>query len=340
MSNSIHRIILNEYEAKQKLAYDRVQSIKEKVYKEIPRIEEIDREIQLAGIKYNKAILLGTEPSEKAVDELLKKMDSLKKEKEFLLLKFSYPLDYLEPEFECKSCKDTGFIETASGMEKCSCYRQKYINHLFSQSNIKLLDEENFSSFNENLFPDKVDEEKYGIKISPRENILKIRERALGFIENLDKSEEKNLFFCGPTGVGKTFMINCIAAELLKKGRIVLYQTAPVLFKTINDYRLMALKDNSVDDTGYCNIFSVELLIIDDLGTETPTAARYAELLNILTTRQKNNLSSPCKTIISTNLGINRLHEYYDERVASRIIGGFDLFRFAGEDIRMMKKLL
>ena len=254
-------------------------------------------------------------------------------------MKSSYPSDYLEPEFECKSCKDTGFIETASGMEKCSCYRQKYINHLFSQSNIKLLDEENFSRFNENLFPDTVDEEKYGIKISPRENIIKIRERALDFIESLDKPEEKNLFFCGFTGVGKTFMINCVAAELLKKGRTVLYQTAPVLFKTINDYRLMALKDNSVDDTGYSNIFSVELLIIDDLGTETPTAARYAELLNILTTRHKSNLSSPCKTIISTNIGINRLHEFYDERVASRIIGGFDLFRFAGEDIRMIKKL-
>ncbi|NLP13105.1 MAG: ATP-binding protein [Clostridium sp.] len=340
MNNSIHRIILNEYEAKQKLAFDRVQLKKDNVYKKIPRIEEIDREIQLTGVKYNKAILLCTEPSEKVIDKLLKKMDSLKREKEQLLLKFSFPLDYLEPEFECKSCKDTGFIEKASGMEKCSCYRQKYINHLFSQSNLKLLDEENFSRFNECLFPDKVDEKKYGIKISPRENIIKIRERALDFIENLDDPEEKNLFFCGPTGIGKTFMINCIAAELLKRGRTVLYQTAPVLFKTINDYRLMSLKDNSVDDTGYSNIFSVELLIIDDLGTESPTAARYAELLNILSTRQKNNLSVPCKTIISTNLGINKLHEYYDERVASRIIGGFDLFRFAGEDIRMMKKLL
>jgi len=339
MNNSIHRIILNEYEAKQKSAYDRVQLKKDHVYKKIPRIEEIDREIQLTGIKYNKAILLGTEPTEKVIDELLVKLESLKKEKEQLLLEFSFPANYLEPEFECKSCKDTGFIETASGLEICSCYRQNYINLLFSQSNIKLLDEENFSHFNESLFPDKIDEKKYGIKISPRENILKIWERALSFIENLDNPEEKNLFFSGPTGVGKTFMINCIAAELLKRGKTVLYQTAPVLFKTINDYRLMTLKDNITDDTGYSNIFSVELLIIDDLGTESPTAARYAELLNILTTRQKNNLSAPCKTIISTNIGINKLHEYYDERVASRIIGGFDLFRFAGEDIRMLKKI-
>jgi len=45
-----------------------------------------------------------------------------------------------------------------------------------------------------------------------------------------------------------------------------------------------------------------------------------------------------CKTIIATNLGINLLSEYYDERIVSRIIGGFDLFRFAGNDIRVLKK--
>src|SRR5690606_40507227 len=62
-----------------------------------------------------------------------------------------------------------------------------------------------------------VDPEKYGIKITPRENILKIKSRALSFIDNIDNPEEKNLFFSGPTGVGKTFMINCIAKELLDR---------------------------------------------------------------------------------------------------------------------------
>lgn len=340
MNKNIHRMILNEYELRQKAASDRLFLRKEGVYKAIPRIEDIDREIQLTGIKYNKMILLGTEASDKAIHDLLNKMASLKKEKEQLMLKSSYPLNYLEPEFQCKHCSDTGFVETSSGMEKCSCYRQQYINHLFNQSNIKLFKQENFSSFNESLYPDIVDEVKYGIKVSPRDNILKIRERAKIFIENIQKPQDKNLFFSGPTGVGKTFMINCIAAELIERGRTVLYQNAPSLFKTINDYRLKAFRDDGYEDSGYSNIFSVELLIIDDLGTESPSAARYAELLNILNTRQENNLSAPCKTIISTNIGINKLNEYYDERVASRIIGGFDLFRFAGQDIRMLKKMV
>ena len=37
---------------------------------------------------------------------------------------------------------------------------------------------------------------------------------------------------------GKTFMSNCIAGELLKKGKTVLYQTAPVLLDTIIDNNL------------------------------------------------------------------------------------------------------
>jgi CheY-like chemotaxis protein len=55
--------------------------------------------------------------------------------------------------------------------------------------------------------------------------------------------------------------------------------------------------------------------------------------------RQMNNLSKACKTIISTNIGMKELYEYYDERVASRIIGCFDILRFIGEDIRRLKKI-
>lgn len=337
MNRNIYNAIKNEYESRQKAAFDRLMQRKAEVYSKIPRIEEIDGAIQLAGVKYNKMILLGTESSETAIDKLKNEIDSLKSEKDLLLMKFSYPSDYLELKFQCILCKDTGFIDTPGGTEKCSCFKQQYINQLFNQSNLNLVKLENFLYFNENYYPGIIDEAKYGIKVSPRENIMRIKEKAEGFIENFDKTGQKSLFFSGPTGVGKTFMINCIASELLERGRTVLYQTASSLFKVINEHKFN--KDDGYEDTSYNDIFNIELLIIDDLGTESPSAARYAELLNILNIRQENDLVRPCKTIISTNIGINKLHEYYDERVASRIIGGFDLFRFSGEDIRMIKKI-
>jgi len=89
MSRDIHRIIINEYESRQQAASYRQLLKREEVYKKIPRIEEIDNEIRLAGVKYNKAILLGIEPSDKAIKELLAKIERLNQEKKELLIKHS-----------------------------------------------------------------------------------------------------------------------------------------------------------------------------------------------------------------------------------------------------------
>ena len=73
--------------------------------------------------------------------------------------------------------------------------------------------------------------------MSPRKNIEFIYKLSQKFIENFDNSDEKNLLFTGNTGLGKSFLSSCIANELLKKGKTVLYQTAPVMLDTIMDYR-------------------------------------------------------------------------------------------------------
>ncbi len=234
---------------------------------------------------------------------------------------------------------DTGFIETGPVQEKCVCYKQQLLDCLFSKSNLSLTKTENFQTFDESYYPDIVDEERYGIRISPRENIRQIKEHCMEFIENFSSPDMKNLYFCGPTGTGKTFMSNCIAMELMERETTVLYMTAPVLFSITSEYRQRFFKEDGYRDETYDNLQNVELLIIDDLGTEALTAARYAEFLTILNTRHANNLTRPCKTLISTNIELKRLREHYDERVVSRIIGSFDMFKFVGEDIRSIKAL-
>jgi DNA replication protein DnaC len=336
MNENVYNLIKSEYQKRQKDSYDELVVRRNEVYIKVPRIEEIENQIHTVGIKHSKMILLGTSPSDTAIDELLSIVENLKEEKKQLLFEYGYPSNYLEMTYQCPACKDTGFIESEGGTGKCSCYKQLLINQLYSQSNLSLITKENFGSFNESLYSDRVDETKYGIKVSPRENIIKIRERCERFIDNFSMTEEKNLFFSGPAGVGKTFMSSCIACELLNRGITVLYQTAPVLFNIISEYKTKSVKDAEYQDESYRNIFEVELLIIDDLGTESPTAARYAELLTILNTRQTNSLAKPCRTIISTNIGPKKLFEYYTERVASRIIGCFDRLMFAGDDIRSL----
>lgn len=338
MGANIHVLMQKEYERRKKLAFDKLEQRRNEVYLKVPRIREIDDEINLLGVRYNKLILAGLSPADAVMPELSEKLEKLKKEKENLLVSHGFGTGYLEISYMCGACKDTGYVEGKEGPEKCACYKQELINQLFRQSNLGLSEAENFSSFSESYYPDTVNEDRYGIKKSPREHMLNIRDKCLKFIENFESPDEKNLFFCGPTGVGKTFMAKCIAVEILKKGRTVLYQTAPVLFDIIAEYKQKAFRDEDFEDDVYKNIFDVELLIIDDLGTETQTPARYAELLNILNTRQANNLTRPCKTIISTNLDIGKLSEYYTERVTSRIIGNYALYRFVGEDIRGLKR--
>jgi len=132
---------------------------------------------------------------------------------------------------------------------------------------------------------------------------------------------------------GKTYLSNCIANELLKTGKTVLYQTAPILFDMILDYKFG--KDN-VSQEAYQNIFNVDLLIIDDLGTESINSVKHSEIFTILNTRLLNQ-NKITKTIISTNLSLKELYNIYDERILSRIVGGYNICKFFGEDIRLKK---
>lgn len=141
---------------------------------------------------------------------------------------------------------------------------------------------------------------------------------------------------------GKTFLSDCIAYELLKQGKTVLYQTAPIMLDTIIDYRFRNHKTkddfqgNVLHDI-YHNILTVDLLIIDDLGTETLNSMKFTELFNVINTRLLHQNNHVTKTIISTNLNLNDLRAKYDERIFSRFVGSYNICRFFGEDIRFKK---
>lgn len=334
MNRDIHSIIAREYERRQKLSADIAAQRKEELYSRIPRLQEIDDRINQIGIKYNRLILTANGGTSEILSQLSQNIRQLSDEKSQLLKNSGIRPEYFEPPHQCPKCGDTGYITDSTGSRRCSCYKQQIISHLFSKSNIGHAGEECFEKFNELLYPDEVDQSKYGIAISPRENINRIKNTCIEFTDNIDNPEQKNLFFSGRTGVGKTFLSFCIARELLNRGRTVLYLTAPMLFDIITEHKMKAFKEDSYNDDKYQSIFSVELLIIDDLGTEPLSDARYAELLNILNTRQSKNALSPCKTIISTNLGPKKLFELYTERIVSRIVGHFDRLELAGRDLR------
>jgi DNA replication protein DnaC len=80
----------------------------------------------------------------------------------------------------------------------------------------------------------------------------------------------------------------------------------------------------------YEQLFSVDLLIIDDLGTESANTFTISEFYNIINTRIQNEKS----TIISTNIKLSELVSFYNDRIDSRIKGHYNLIKFFGPDIR------
>ena len=130
-------------------------------------------------------------------------------------------------------------------------------------------------------------------------------------------------------------MSNCIANELLKKGKTVLYQTAPVLLESVIDYKMSKSKNylNNINKS----VLETDLLIIDDLGTENLNSMKLSELFTIINTRILNLNNKITKTIISTNLNINEIFNNYEERIGSRIAGYYDIYYFFGDDLRFRK---
>ena len=86
-------------------------------------------------------------------------MSNLKKKKIELLEKYGKTEEDLAPHFECPNCKDTGYIQTDTGVTLCPCIKQKLYNIQYNNSNIYDLENQNFSKFNINYYSDKPDTE-------------------------------------------------------------------------------------------------------------------------------------------------------------------------------------
>ncbi len=327
--------LLTEYNTKRQHAIEEAENKKVIFMQSHSDFAKIEDEISRASIFYTKSLLTAS-PNDKQniLVQFQKKINTLNEEKNAILKKEGINPNYFEPDFDCKICKDTGYIRKDNTSIICSCLKQEMLNIEYNKSNMGNLDKENFSTFSLEKYSNEVNEQKYNSNISPRENIKNIKLICENFIKNFDNPEEKNLLFTGNTGLGKTFLSNCIAFELLKKGKTVLYQTAPVMLDSVIDYRFDKPNANqSIVD----NLMNVDLLIIDDLGTETINSMKFTELYNIINARLLNQSRKITKTIISTNLSIQNIFKNYEERLGSRFVGHYNICRFFGDDIRFMR---
>lgn len=323
----IYKEVLRDYERLRSQKSAELREKQTQLYKKFPRLADIEREMNITGVRLARLILEQPVDYIQKAERLRKHTAELKTEKLEILRANRIPENFLELSYNCTKCHDTGFIDG----KECTCFKQKLVDKAYDQSNLKdIIKNENFDFFDIRYYSTEKDPER---NISPRENIQDILAVCIKFTQDFDKKFQ-NLLLYGKTGLGKTFLCNCMAKELLDSGKTVMYVTASQLFKLIEEDRFNRIGDEDIPSHYMDDILSVDLFIIDDLGTEFSTILSSAELFNIINTRLINRKP----VVISTNLSMEDIINQYSDRIVSRIVGSYTSLEFFGDDIRMIKK--
>ena len=235
MNNAILKNLLYEYEQTRLEAMKNLEFRKTELYDKLPELESLEKQISSLAINASKSVIANYD--ETILENLKTNINNLKNKRNEILEKHKISPNYLTLHYICNKCNDTGYITNQNTTTMCNCLKQKIFDIEYNKSNISNLKNQNFDNFLSTLYSENVDKQRYNSDISPRRNIELIKNICIKFIDDFDNTEEKNLLFTGNTGLGKTFLSSCIANELLKKGKTVLYQTAPVMLDTIIDYR-------------------------------------------------------------------------------------------------------
>lgn len=323
LTNAQYDEIMRGYQSRQLRNRYLTQERLDAVYAKLPQLKSINDTIASLSVEAARKKL---DDDNLSYNLLKKKIEDLRVEKTALLTNSGFDNDYFEPVYTCKDCKDTGYING----EKCHCFKQEVINVVYSQSNIRnILSRENFNSFSYEYYSDEEINPTTGL--SSLDTAKRAVDECKRFIQDFD-NKPKNLFFYGNTGVGKTFLSNCVAKELLEQGYSVIYFTAFQLFDILSK----GVFDRDADAiAAHQNIFDCDLLIIDDLGTEFANSFTTSQLFLCVNERLLRQKS----TIISTNLNLNQMVDMYSERTWSRISSNYTLIKLFGDDIRIQKKL-
>lgn len=311
--------LINEYKEKRKKAEKERKQRINSTYEKYPEIKDIDEKIKNCGIGCMNKIISDPTCSDDINSYLKSEMEKLKAKRAEILLKYNIEPSFDKCIYECSACKDTGFVEN----KKCSCFIQKELNEEFNSSNMGEKQKNHlFENFDFSYYSDIEKEDG----ISHLERMKKIYSVSKSFTENFDNINKSILFYGNP-GTGKTFLSSCIGNEMIKKGKTVLYARAGRVFDIFEKNHF---RSNDKDNKLIEKVYSCDLLIIDDLGTEFQTKNTASFLYDFFDERMSNNK----KVIINTNYNMAELEKLYTVRFTSRIYENFLIFRFCGEDIR------
>lgn len=171
-------------------------------------------------------------------------------------------------------------------------YKQNYIGRRFQEQNF------------ENFYVDLNNE--YAVKV------------AKDYIEKgKDKMQSNGLIIMGQSGVGKTHLAAAIANKLIENDKIVLMGRLTSLLDMIKE----TFKDNTKSENELIELYSnVDMIIIDDLGTEKISSWALEKLYTIVQNRNENNLPIIITTRFDKQGLIQRFNQSQDKQLVDATI--------------------
>jgi len=307
-----HRIRA-EFQGRRQAAAAESERKKQQLYKEIPDLAELDRQIAGIGVQVMRCALMGGDV-ESEIARMRKEHTALRLRRGEILASYGYPADYTDIRYRCEACLDEGFI----GTKMCECMRRELILMGYESSGIgSLMQTQSFDTFSLSYYTGEARD---------------AMEKNLGVLQSFSRDfsarRSENWLMVGGTGLGKTHLSTAVARTVIDGGFDVVYVTAQQMFSDFEDSRFGRGEENRDERYMEC-----DLLILDDLGTEMSNTFTVSCLYNVINTR----INARRATIISTNLTPAELRSRYADRITSRLFGEFRPLLFSGTDIRQQK---
>lgn len=299
------------------------QRRREIVLKKVPQIGDLERELSQTTILLSKAILAQDGNASQTIQQIMYENLENQKKIEQLLVENGFSPDYLQIQYTCSKCEDTGF---AKG-KRCVC-----LNELMKKAAIEEFNAStsmSLSTFEDFRLSYYSASSKNGNGQSDFEIMSQILRFCQGYAATFSK-KSASVLMLGGTGLGKTHLSLAIANEVLQQGYSVLYGSAQEFFSNMQNEHFG--KGKPGEDT-LATISEADLFILDDLGAEYESnfnASAFYQIINI-----RLNAGKP--VIVNTNLTGREIETRYGSRVVSRLLSLYKTLRFVGTDIRQIK---
>lgn len=318
--NELYQEALRTVARRRQTARAKAEDARAEAEAAVPGLRHAEEEVRVRGVRCALAGASGKDRTAAAAA-----LAKAKQELTALLASSGRPADALEAHFTCKKCQDTGTFEGHT----CICVHK--LMQKLRREEIESLSSLSISSFDTmelRYYPNTMDD-KLGEPVRSYMGGLLAELRA--YAEEFDRSSESLMLF-GNAGLGKTHAALAIAGIVLEKDFDVIYVSSPDFFSKLEALHFGA-DPGGEEETLLQTAAGVDLLILDDLGTEFNSNFFLSTLYSLL----NNRLGAHLPTIVTTNITDGALLEkLYTEKISSRL-SAFVPCLFAGQDIRSQK---